>query len=80
METNDSYILVWIKADPPFLFITELPPNDVIRLNARVTTATYNEPKIGILKRDDVSAPKFCKTCNGIRWYQGREYGIKGIK
>ena len=30
-------------------------PNDIVRLNARATTAIYNEPKIGILNRDDVS-------------------------
>jgi hypothetical protein len=36
-----------------------LPPNDIVRLNARATTAIYNEPKIGILNRDDVSAPKW---------------------
>jgi hypothetical protein len=28
-------------------------------LNARATTATYNEPKIGILNRDDVNTPKW---------------------
>jgi hypothetical protein len=36
----------------------KLPPNDIIRLNARAITAMYTEPKIGMLKRDDVRAPK----------------------
>ena len=36
-----------------------LPPNDIVRLNIRATTAIYNEPKIGILNRDDFSAPKW---------------------
>jgi hypothetical protein len=31
-----------------------LPPNDIVRSNIRATTAIYNEPKIGILNRDDV--------------------------
>ena len=42
-----------------FLFIIVLPPNDIARLNERATTAIYNEPKIGILNRDDTSAPKW---------------------
>jgi len=40
------------------IFIIEVPPNDITRFNASAMTATYNETKIGILKRDDVIAPE----------------------
>ena len=42
-----------------FLFIIVLAPNDIARLNERATTAIYNEPKNGILNRDDISTPKW---------------------
>jgi hypothetical protein len=52
-------LLFFVCSKADLIFIIELPPNDTTRFNARATTATYNEPKIGILKRDDVSAPKW---------------------
>jgi hypothetical protein len=54
------YVLLFLVCNiANLIFIIELPPNDTTRFNARATTATYNEPKIGTLKRDDLSTPKW---------------------
>ena len=50
--------LFFVCSEADLIFIIELPPNDITRFNASAMTATYNEPKIGILKRVDIIAPK----------------------